>query len=87
MEWLECDRALWCAVILQAFLDILRVSHYAGRGCHRDIEAERALEWLCSDREDLGSFNWICEGLKLNSSFLRNGLWQAAGRVRHQGVL
>ena len=90
MEWSESDRALWCAVILQAFLDVTGVNYDVRRKKdYRNVYAELALAWLCSDRQDAGSFRWICDVLNLNSSYLLNGLWKSSdglGRF-YKGVL
>jgi len=89
MEWDEAERALWCAVILQAFLDVMRVA-YDVHVEAREICRERALAWFFSEQVNRGSFKWICDALKLNSSYLLKGLQKRpTGRVRHfnQGVL
>jgi len=82
LEWSESERALWCAVILQAFLDVMGMNYDVCRSS-RNLRSELALGWLCSERGDLGSFEWICDALKLDSSSLRNSLWQTQGFFHH----
>jgi len=52
-------RALWRAVLDQAFKD---AQGHVGTYAHR----RDAREWFCSNRNDLGSFLWICEVLDLD---------------------
>lgn len=54
VEYEGC-RALWAAVLYQAINDI-------------DSWSERrpAIDWVFSDREDLGSMRWICDMLDLD---------------------
>lgn len=68
---------LWGAVLLQAIEDYRRkgagfdvaVNGIRLRGWYYDREIRRdkrrAEEWFKSDNEDVGSFRWICDILKL----------------------
>lgn len=69
---------LWGAVLLQAIEDYQRkgagfdmaVNGIRLRGWYYDREIRRdrrrAEEWFKSNREDMGSFRWICDLLKLD---------------------
>lgn len=65
-HWLLANRAvsgeerLWWSVLSQALHDYLKPN---------GVKAVKW--WLLSEREDEGSFIWICEHLKINSSSLR----------------
>jgi hypothetical protein len=69
-------RALWCAVIIQAFRDLkYRSAHGDGTKEDPALVMSRAYVWV--NEEDpkytmqVGSFEWICSMLDLDSRKLR----------------
>jgi len=57
------ERALWCAVIIEAIRD-LGDRHLSTR--------EAAKRWILSDAMGVGSFGWICSNLDLDETKIRN---------------
>jgi len=67
----EGYRALWATVIYQAINDI-------------DSHTERrpAIDWVFSDRTDVGSMRWICDMLDLDYGKLLNLSMTREGRSK-----
>lgn len=57
------ERALWCAVIIEAIRDL---------GDRNLSTREAAKRWILSDVMDIGSFAWICSHLDLAETKIRN---------------
>jgi hypothetical protein len=57
------ERALWCAVIIEAIRDL--------GDKHLSIRAA-AKHWILSDVMEIGSFAWICSHLDLDETKIRN---------------
>jgi hypothetical protein len=70
---------LWAAVLLDA-CEIV-----AGQRRATDSERERALHWVRAVHGEAGGFDWACEQLGINSSWLRNAVENASlGRDRQR---
>lgn len=69
-------RALWCAVIIQAFRDLKsRSLHGDGTKEDPDLVRSRAFVWINESdpkyTKQIGSFEWICSMLDLDARKLR----------------
>ena len=62
IQGLDDYRQLWAAVMYQALLDL----HQDRPGERWNLIRNKALAWFMSDREWIGSFNYICRVLDLD---------------------
>jgi len=65
------ERRLWVAVLRQAVCDL----RY-----HRSTRQHFTRLWFEPDKREPGSFQWICELLELDVSWLRRRLLEMAGK-------
>ena len=76
---LPAERHLWTAVLRQAVCDLLGIDTGAHRSYRMTLQYFARL-WFESTNPEPGSFEWICDQLELDASWLRRRLLEMAGR-------
>ena len=65
------DKKLWAAVLTDAIECLSGHVSAEGSRASRLAEIDKAKEWFLSEREDIGSFLWVCKMLDLASDLIR----------------
>ena len=77
---------LWCAVVLQAVLDIQAAAKRNGRTKYsREIIADGidAWKWIHSRATSVASFAWVCSAIGLSRESVIACLRPLAGKMRY----
>jgi hypothetical protein len=71
---------LWFSVLSRAVADYLQRNLYAKHPRDR-LQIERSASvWIHSNRNDVGSFTWVCHILNLEPTFVRSTIERARSR-------
>lgn len=81
------ERQLWCAVLLQAYLDLEAACRTTGRtkdGRYSIICGVDAWDWFHSRERSIGSFRWICDVVGIDQTAVLCAVSRFARKVMRQ---
>jgi hypothetical protein len=76
------EAALWAEMLRQAWMDL----HLSEKPSHDQLlQHYRTKEWVLYNGNECGSFNWVCDSLNLDASYMRRKMKETMPAIERKG--